>query len=393
MELGRRGIIATTAVGIVIVFAVGLLIGMVVSSGPPDDVVRQEELLELEERLAQRIAAADTVAVVDPQTQPWPYVPLDVELVRKLGHQGHHVASCSYGAFNAIIESLQNEIGYPYDQVPTYMLHFGRGGVAGSGDVCGAVLGSLSAINLIAGEEYRPLAAELIAWYIETPLPTDISNEYAVSHAFFDTEYPDQAFVQTVAGSIACDPSRDTWVATSGYEMGSAERHERCARLTGDVAARAVEILNDWHTDVHRRLPVLTDPEETLAAIYPDAEFRAVEDHVYEVVRNGELIGYVGVGGAHGYNDTIVMAVGISLEGTVHGVHVVEQSETRGLGDVIVEEEFLSQFEGLSAPAIRLQDDDGEIEAVTGATVSCEVAVEIVREQVEYLSAFVPQSE
>jgi RnfABCDGE-type electron transport complex G subunit len=314
--------------------------------------------------------------------EPWPYVELDPEEVRKRGHAGHHDGSCGYGSFNAIIGLLQEEIGSPYDQIPTYMLHFGRGGVSGSGSACGTVLGSSAAINLIAGEDYRPLAAELVEYYETTEFPTDSSNRYAVNHEFPGEDYIDEALPQSVAGSINCDESRGAWVQLSGYDMSSEERHERCARLTGDVAAKAVMILNEWHSG---KLVDVADPKAELGNLFPGATFEQLEGHLHRVKENGEPVGYADIDAAPGYQGNIVVAVGINLNGRVEGVHVVRHNETQGLGSKIAEEEFLSQFEGLTPEQIRLRSDDGRIDAVSGATDSSETVTQIVREQVEAL--------
>lgn len=390
MQIGKRGTVILAAIAVVVIFGLGLLVGFVVDTGRSEDVVTRDELIELEQRLVSTLEAADESGTIDPQAGPWPYVPLDVEHVRKLGHEGHHEGSCGYGSFDAVVSALQEEIGYPYDQVPTYMLHFGRGGVAGSGDVCGAVLGSLSAINLVAGEEYRPLATELIAYYRETPFPTDTANEYAVTNAYYVEDYLDEQLGQTAAGDIACAVSRGTWVEETGYEMGSVEREERCARLTGDVAAKAVQILNAWYAERTSEGSILDNPDEELSALYPNAEFSSVEPNVYRVVRDGETVGYAGVGSDSGHEGPIVLAIGVSLDGSIDGVHVIEQNETSGLGDVIASKEFLQQFEGLSSPAdCRLASNDGAIEAVSGATVSCRSTVGIVDSCLEQVNSYV----
>jgi hypothetical protein len=389
MEIGKRGIWILSGIVAIALFAVGFVVGIVVDPGISEDAVTRNELVELEQRLVSTLQANTEPGTVDPQAGPWPYVPLDVEHVRKLGHEGHHEGSCGYGSFDAVVSALQEEIGYPYDQIPTYMLHFGRGGVSGSGDVCGAVLGSLSAINLVAGEEYRPLAAELIAYYRETPFPTDAANDYAVSHAYYVEDYLDEQLGQTAAGDIACAVSRGTWVEETGYEMGSAEREERCARLTGDVAAKAVQILNAWYAERTSEGSILENPDEELSVLYPNAEFSPEDPNVYRVAREGETVGYAGVGSDLGHEGTIVLAVGVGLDGSIDGVHVIEQNETTGLGDVIATEGFLQQFEGLSPADCRLASDDGAIEAVSGATVSCKSAVGIVRSCVERVETYV----
>ncbi|MHC4561117.1 MAG: C-GCAxxG-C-C family protein [Planctomycetota bacterium] len=190
------------------------------------------------------------------------YEKLDVEQVRKLGHLGYYEGACSYGAFNAVVSALGEKVGEPYASFPTMLMKFGEGGVVGWGSLCGGLNGACAAIGLIAGEDYKPLVNELVAWYSNTPLPTDISNELAVNHEFLVSEYKsDQSLEQSVSDSTLCHVSVTNWCKASGLASGSSERSERCGRLTGDVAAYAVELLNA-HADGTFE-PVLAFSEET----------------------------------------------------------------------------------------------------------------------------------
>ncbi|MBE0446637.1 MAG: hypothetical protein IBX64_00735 [Actinobacteria bacterium] len=47
-----------------------------------------------------------------------------------------------------------------------------------------------------------------------------------------------------MAKTTHCHASVTNWCRASGYASGSPERSERCAILSGDVAAKAVEMLN-----------------------------------------------------------------------------------------------------------------------------------------------------
>ncbi len=205
-------------VSIILAVALGFLVGFLVATpvirkdlATEDQLVKiQEDIKQLDQKVKETTSLAQMIkdlesnlkseisAVeekieknVEPSKigpapeQPWPYEPLDVEEVRKLGHKGYYDGGCAYGAFNAIISSLAEKVGYPYNQIPTYMLHFGRGGILGEESVCGSVLGSIAAVNLITGKEYAPIALALVEYYKNTPLPTDISNKYAVNHEFW----------------------------------------------------------------------------------------------------------------------------------------------------------------------------------------------------------------
>lgn len=75
--------------------------------------------------------------------------------------------------------------------------------------------------------------------------PSDISNQYAVEHAFLVEEYKsDKKLPQSVSNSPLCHVSVTEWCRTAQMASGSKERAERCGRLAGDVAAKAVELLN-----------------------------------------------------------------------------------------------------------------------------------------------------
>ncbi len=179
-------------------------------------------------------------------TWPYPYQTLDPEKVRILGHDSYWTGKgCAYGAFHAIIQALRDEIGDPYNSIPTEMMIYGAGGGAEWGTLCGAPNGAAAAISLVHDKTTTmELVHELLGWYTITNFPTDISNDYAVNHVFNDQRY-DQVLPQNISGSPLCHTSVTEWVKASGFNATSIERKERCARLTGDVAAYAVKILND----------------------------------------------------------------------------------------------------------------------------------------------------
>jgi len=177
---------------------------------------------------------------------PWPYVELDPEEARIRGHAGYWTGrGCSYGAFHAIISMLAEEVGEPYTLIPTEFLEWGRGGGWGWGVLCGGLTGALTALNLCWDKEKASkLGNELLGWYTVVEFPSDISNQYAADHIFTDNRCDDD-LMQTVAGSPLCHISVSNWCVKSGNKRTSTERSERCARLTGDVSAYLVQIMND----------------------------------------------------------------------------------------------------------------------------------------------------
>ncbi len=187
-----------------------------------------------------------------PET-PWPYVALDVELVRKLGHWGYYEGGCAYGAFYALLTPLQDEVGSPYTGVPAHIMTFGRGGIVGEGDLCGALLGALAMINLVADTDHVPLAEALLAYYREAPLPTDTINKLArEGKLLVDNDFTGEDIKPTQAVSITCRHSRREWMRATGHSRRNPARAERCARITGDVAAKAAELLNQWANEINK---------------------------------------------------------------------------------------------------------------------------------------------
>jgi hypothetical protein len=196
----------------------------------------------------------------DAATPPrdYSYAKLDPEVVRKRGHLEYNSGlHCCEGAFRAIIAALGDEVGAPFDTFPTKTMFFGAGGVSGFATLCGALNGSCAAISLVSdGATTMALTSELLSWYAQASLPSAESNAYAVNHEYETPEYLDVSLPQSVAGGNLCHQSVTNWCTANGYASKCAERAERCGRLCGDVAAKAVELLNAQY-------------DETFVSAYP----------------------------------------------------------------------------------------------------------------------------
>lgn len=168
-------------------------------------------------------------------TWPYPYKKLDPEVVRKAGFDAYADGGCCYGAFKAIIGELQKQVGAPFTSIPVDMMRYGEGGSAGWGTLCGSLNGAAAAITLVTGKaDYGKLVNELNGWYCGEQFPSKKHESYC--------KFKNQ--VQTSCGSPLCHASVSDWCKASGQKVASAERKERCAKVTGDVAAKAVEMLN-----------------------------------------------------------------------------------------------------------------------------------------------------
>ena len=70
-----------------------------------------------------------------------------------------------------------------------------------------------------------------------------------------------------------------------------------------------------------------------------------------------------------GFGGLIDMLVGVDTAGKVTGVSIISMSETSGLGANAARESFRSQYVGKSG-SVKLRKQGGEIDALTGATVT-----------------------
>ena len=91
-----------------------------------------------------------------------------------------------------------------------------------------------------------------------------------------------------------------------------------------------------------------------------------------------------------GFGGKIELIMGVLMDGTVTGYKITQQNETPGLGSKVTEQDFSRQFVGLNThnDNFSLKKDGGEIDAVTGATISSRAVVDAVRKAVEAYNKF-----
>lgn len=172
------------------------------------------------------------------EKKPWNYMPLDPQSTAEIAYQSYHGHGCMYAVAKAIIQQLAEKYGAPYDQFPLEMLNYGHGGAGGFGSLCGSINGGALAIGLFCRE--RNLSDQMIStlfqWYEKTALPVFVPAE-----TNFNQEMP-----QVVTNSVLCHASISNWCMEARVSPKDPFRTERCKRLSADVAAKVVEILNSF---------------------------------------------------------------------------------------------------------------------------------------------------
>lgn len=171
-----------------------------------------------------------------PNEMDWKYHSLDPKLTAEIAYHKYKDGGCMYSCFLSIIKQLADQYGEPYASFPLHAMRYGHGGISGYGSICGTLNGAAAAISLfVPDKENRDrLITDLFRWYEEGSFPIFTSG-----NPLMETE-----LVQSTANSVLCHASVTNWTKVSHYKVSTKERIERCRRLTADVAAHTVTLLN-----------------------------------------------------------------------------------------------------------------------------------------------------
>lgn len=265
---------------------------------------------------------------------PWKWEQLDPQVAMENGYKAFYThGGCCAGAFSAIVETLASQYGYPYNQFNAKMFADGAGGY-GVQSLCGSLGGACAVFGLfLEGAEAGELRNELYAWY--------------KNHAFPQYQ-PEMESITTVSNSVECRDSVGKYMEATGYTMADAGRKARCAAVTGEVAAKAADLLNikfGFYTE-----PTIVDaPAPTEEVQLADNEY--IGEGVSEI------------GGA--------VRVKVTMDGDkIANIEVLSHNETPGISD--------PAFEAI--PKAIIDSQSTQVDAVTGATKTSEALIAAVND-------------
>lgn len=142
-----------------------------------------------------------------------------------------------------------------------------------------------------------------------------------------------------------------------------------------------------------------------LPAADKDAIVKTTSDELeyytgYKTPDKKDVVGYAIVAKGQGYSSEIQTMVGVDTSGTIIGLTVMQQVETPGLGTKIEEvrygEEkpwFQVQFIGRTHENLAVEQDGGDIKAITGATISSRAVTNSIRDALKKLGKHIQQTE
>ena len=175
--------------------------------------------------------------VVDP-SDAWEWRSLESDAVAHRAYALYPDGSCMYAVFGSVITLLAEKYGAPFSGFPITMMRYGAEG-AFYGSLCGAANAAAALIGLFYPSMEQKgirekMIQELFAWYERSEFPN-----WSPLKTDFEGVLP-----RSVSGSVLCHISMGHWCRESGKGVASADRKERCRRLSAEVAARVTELLN-----------------------------------------------------------------------------------------------------------------------------------------------------
>ena len=189
---------------------------------------------------------------------------LDFTTVRNNGYWGYWENDpqrntnfgCAYGVAKALITELKRLMpGSAWETLPLEMFKWGKTGCVESGTLCGALAGAMPIFTLMAPEKNVEMGMDLIRWYEETALPT---TAWDAPGALYDPKhnYPNQP--SSRSNSPLCHVSVSSWCKVANQTADSTQRKTRCGKLSGDVANKALEIIQSYVANGYRYTPLYT---------------------------------------------------------------------------------------------------------------------------------------
>ena len=124
---------------------------------------------------------------------------------------------------------------------------------------------------------------------------------------------------------------------------------------------------------------------------YPEDTVSLNGEHSYNIAMKGdEIKGYIFTVSKNGYGGAVTVMTGIDLDGKVIAIEVLDASnETPGLGQNVTKSTFWEQFKG-KTEGITV---GGDIDGVTGATISSRAVADCVNTAFDYYKLIVKEGE
>lgn len=116
-----------------------------------------------------------------------------------------------------------------------------------------------------------------------------------------------------------------------------------------------------------------------LKGFFPDMTDYRLENDIYVMLANEKPVGYAFKAVGTGYHGDISIMVALEDAATVKGIAVIAQSETAGLGTRVTLPSFTDKFIGKKIESIKLRTEGGQIDGISGSTISSRAVIDTGR--------------
>lgn len=162
--------------------------------------------------------------------------------------------------------------------------------------------------------------------------------------------------------------------------------------LTGIQLGLKDRIAANKKAEIIEQIPLMFPGAEAANAVERPVKVQGKLQTLWEVRGADQTaMGYLLPTSGLGFNDQIELLIALSIDRkSLIGIHVIDQKETPGLGDNIVQSRFTQRFRGkpssgLQAVKTGARSDSAEIDAISGATVSSQSVCDIINRAVSSL--------
>lgn len=177
---------------------------------------------------------------------------LNADIVRKAAYCLYYKeGGCGHGSAQALIDALRDaleeeggaEADNPWRLLPRGLYSYGSGGVVGWGTICGALNGAIAVMDILG--VHGQLGNALIDYFCTEELPTDaLVGWVPADDGWVGVPAPLPSIATSVSHSPLCHNSVSMWAAVAGVSVADSSKKDRCAKLVGDIVAKAVELMN-----------------------------------------------------------------------------------------------------------------------------------------------------
>jgi len=198
-------------------------------------------------QLPGTVHAADALPALPWGPKYYPAYGLDPDAVAEAAYCLYYTeGGCGHGSAQALIDALGAALEAeeapvnPWKLLPRGLYSYGAGGVVGWGTICGALNGAIAVMDILG--VHNALGNALVDYFCNTELPTTALVGYVPPTGI---PVPLVSIATSVSHSPLCHNSVSNWAATAGVSVADASKKDRCAKLVGDIVAKAVVLMND----------------------------------------------------------------------------------------------------------------------------------------------------